>query len=470
MSSRTVWHALARPGYLLSAWPWRSAAYLLSGVPAGIAVLVLGTGLAVAGGVLSPVLIGLPLLGLLALGGIPVARLERSRSLLVDERPVPDPHHPPARPGLGPWARTRLQERATWREFGHALLLGLVLWPLDALVVLCCLVLPLDMIAAPVLLATAGGGRETKVVKLWSVTSWPAAFACTVLGVVLLGLCCYALGAAAGARAGLARTLIAPGADDALGRRVTELTRSRMRLVDAFEAERRRIERDLHDGAQQRLVALTMTLGLARLDAPAGPVADRLRTAHEEAGAVLAELRELIQGIHPKVLTDYGLGAAVADAADRSAIPVDVALDGAAGRYPDAVEAAAYFVVREALANVARHSGASRATVTGRYAGGRLVVEIEDDGCGGARPDGGTGLTGLADRVSVLDGRLGLSSPVGGPTVLRAEIPCEESDTRTEAANRGHSGEVSEVRKVRRGFGTPKSRGRFPQRSSRVDP
>jgi signal transduction histidine kinase len=213
-----------------------------------------------------------------------------------------------------------------------------------------------------------------------------------------------------------------------MGDRVTELSRSRVRLVDAFEAERRRIERDLHDGAQQRIVALTMTLGLARLDAPPGPLADQLAKAHQEACQALAELRELIHGIHPKVLADYGLEAAVSDAADRSATPVDLEL-ALPGRFPEAVEAAAYFVVCEALANVARHSGASRARVTGGHATGRLFLEIRDDGRGGARTGGeGTGLTGLADRVSVLDGRLALSSPPGGPTLLRVEIPCEWTD------------------------------------------
>jgi signal transduction histidine kinase len=200
-------------------------------------------------------------------------------------------------------------------------------------------------------------------------------------------------------------------------------------LVDAFEAERRRIERDLHDGAQQRLVALTMALGLARLDAPPGPLADQLAKAHGEAGRALEELRELIHGIHPKVLADYGLPAAVADAADRSAVPVDVTLE-LPGRLPQAVEAAAYFVVCEALANIGRHSGATRAAVTGGHRDGRLVLRVRDDGRGGADAAAGSGLTGLADRVSVLDGRLSLSSPPGGPTLLSVEIPCEPCDPR----------------------------------------
>ncbi|KFG74256.1 hypothetical protein FM21_26195 [Streptomyces mutabilis] len=165
--------------------------------------------------------------------------------------------------------------------------------------------------------------------------------------------------------------------------------------------------------------------------------------AHEEAGRALEELRELIHGIHPKVLADHGLAAAVDDAADRSAVPVDVSLE-LPGRLPRAVEAAAYFVVCEALANVAKHSGADRAEVTGGHHGGRLRLEIRDNGRGGAEDRArvgaaepgagadvdaesraGSGLTGLADRVSVLDGRISLSSPPGGPTLLRVEIPCE---------------------------------------------
>ncbi|MGA4841715.1 sensor histidine kinase [Streptomyces sp. G45] len=201
------------------------------------------------------------------------------------------------------------------------------------------------------------------------------------------------------------------------------MTRSRARLVAAFESERRRIERDLHDGAQQRLVALSMTLGLARLDAPEeSPLADRLAAAHREADQVLAELRELIRGIHPQVLADYGLAAAIEDAADRSPVPVDT--DVELPRLPEPVESAGYFAVREALANVAKHSGAARAEVWARYTDGALRIAVRDDGHGGADPARGTGLTGLADRLAVLDGTLTVTSPPGGPTALSVEVPC----------------------------------------------
>ncbi|MQA96389.1 MAG: hypothetical protein GEV11_17725 [Streptosporangiales bacterium] len=217
----------------------------------------------------------------------------------------------------------------------------------------------------------------------------------------------------------MARAILDPP-DEELG----EVVRSRARLVDAFEAERRRIERDLHDGAQQRLVALTMALGIARLDLPPGSAAaQRVAEAHEQANRALAEIRELIRGVHPPVPTDRGLAAAVREVAGRSPVPVDVSVV-LPSRPPPATEATAYFAVSEALANVARHSGAGRAWVCGKIAGDRLVIEVGDDGAGGADPAAGTGLAGLADRVAVQRGSLYLSSPEGGPTLLRVEISC----------------------------------------------
>jgi signal transduction histidine kinase len=423
MHPRNVWQAMSRPGFLLSAWPWRSAAYLLTGAVTGVAALVGIVSVAAVCGALAIVLVGLPLLVLVALSGIPVAGAERRRLRLIDRNPVSGRHQVPSGPGLQAWLTTRLREQATWRELGYALLFALLLWPVDALAITVALLFPLSMVATPLLMTTVGDGHEAKVLKQWTVTTWPTAFGVALLGLLLLGLCAYVLGVTAGARAGLARLLIA-SREGELGAEVVELARSRVRLVDAFEAERRRIERDLHDGAQQRLVALTMTLGLARLDALPGPLADQLTKAHEEAGKALAELRELIHGIHPKVLTDYGLHAAVADAADRCMVPVDIDLE-LPGRPTRAIESAAYFVVCEALANVAEHSRADRAQVSGGHRDGRLFLEVRDDGCGGADASAGSGLTGLADRVSVLDGRLALTSPPGGPTLLRVEFPCE---------------------------------------------
>ncbi|MDT0493683.1 sensor histidine kinase [Streptomyces griseus] len=414
---------MSRPGFLLSAWPWRAAAYLFTGAVTGVATLVGIVTVAAVCGALAIVLVGLPMLVVVALSGIPVAWVERRRLRLIDHTPVSGRHQVPAAPGLWAWLTTRLREQGTWRELGYTLLFAGLLWPVDALAITVALLFPLSMVSTPLLMATVGDGHEAKVLKQWTVTTWPTAFGVAVLGLLLMGLGAYVLGVTAGARAELARLLIA-SREGELGAKVVELARSRVRLVDAFEAERRRIERDLHDGAQQRLVALTMALGLARLDAPPGPLADQLTKAHEEAGKALAELRELIHGIHPKVLTDYGLQAAVSDAADRCVVPVDIDLE-LPGRPTQAVESAAYFVVCEALANVAKHSGADRARVSGGHRDGRLFLEVRDDGCGGADPSAGSGLTGLADRVSALDGRLALTSPPGGPTLLRVEFPCE---------------------------------------------
>ncbi|MFI0895046.1 sensor histidine kinase [Streptomyces sp. NPDC020983] len=424
MRDRTVWQALARGRFLVSAWPWRAAAYLAAGVPAGVLTLVVLALLLAVGGVLSLALVGLPVLALAALSGLPVGALERRRMRLVDAGPAPSPHREPPAPGPGSWALARAREGATWRELGYAALLALVLWPLDALVLAGAVLVPGALLAAPAMLAL-NGGTSTKVLKSWTVHGWPPAVGVALLGLLGLAAGGYVVGAAAGVRAAAARALLVPADAKA---RVTELTRSRVRLVDAFEAERRRIERDLHDGAQQRLVALTMTLGLARLDAPPGPLAEQLAKAHEQAGAALEELRDLIHGIHPRVLADYGLAAALADAAERSPVPVDVRLDLDV-RLPPPVEAAAYYAVCEALANVARHSHAGRAELTGGYARGLLSLDVRDDGRGGAAPERGSGLAGLADRVAVVSGTLALTSPPGGPTRLRVEIPCRPTPT-----------------------------------------
>ncbi|MGW2559072.1 sensor histidine kinase [Streptomyces sp. NPDC001514] len=420
MTARTLWQALTRRDYLRGDWPWRGVGYLLSstltGVPALVGLVVLGA--------FSALAVGLPLL---VFSGVALAVVERRRLRIADLEPTHSPHRTPPEPGIAAWARTRFTEQATWRELAYAVLHATVLWPLDLLAVACAVGVPLAMTAAPVQLAV--DGHEARVAKLWLVTDYPAAFATAAAGLVLLAALLYPLGALAGARAALTRALLAPREAE-LRTRISEVTRSRARLVDAFEAERRRIERDLHDGAQQRLVALTMTLGLARLDAPpGGPLAERLATAHEQAGRVLTELRELIHGIHPQVLEDYGLGAALADAADRASVPVDA--DVELPRLDRSVETAAYFAVCEALTNVDKHSGAGRATLTARHTGDRLTVEVQDDGTGGASPDQGTGLTGLADRLAVLDGTLSITSPPGGPTVLRLEIPCRTDANRS---------------------------------------
>jgi signal transduction histidine kinase len=213
--------------------------------------------------------------------------------------------------------------------------------------------------------------------------------------------------------------------DAELRARVAELQTSRARLVEIGLAERRRLERDLHDGAQQRLVSLSLRLGLARSKIHEDPdQADELLAgAADELQQALAELRELARGIHPAVLADHGLDAALDVLTDRAPIPVDV-VSTPEERLPAPVEAAAYFVVAEALTNVAKYANADHATVMVERVNGHATIEVSDDGVGGADPKLGSGLRGLADRVAALDGRLELTSPPGRGTTLRAEIPC----------------------------------------------
>src|SRR4051812_17962552 len=213
--------------------------------------------------------------------------------------------------------------------------------------------------------------------------------------------------------------------DAELRQHVAELRASRARLVAAGDAERRRLERDLHDGAQARLVALALLLGRARARAmSADPEpAELLASAADELQAGLTALRELARGIHPAVLTDRGLEPALHALADRATVPVSIDVEAAVGRLPGPVECAAYFVASEALQNVAKYAHATRAAVAVRRAGARVVVEVDDDGIGGADRSRGTGLRGLADRLAALEGTIAVDSPAGRGTRLRAEIP-----------------------------------------------
>lgn len=398
---RNALQALAgRPlRFLWSPWPWRSLAYLLSGAVFGAAAALVIFIALTAGVVAAVALVAVAVVPC----GLAAGRFERWRLRLVDRAPAADPHERPGAPGPRAWLRTRLREQATWREAGYTLLSVLALWWVDLGAIAIGGVLPGVLLSAPL--------QPDTPLSL----SLPLALA----GAVIMPTAAYPITAWAGARATMARALL--GSPDP---ELAEVVRSRARLVDAFEIERRRIERDLHDGAQQRLVALALKLGMARLDlAPGSPAAERVAEAHEEAMQALAELRELIRGVHPRILTDLGLPEAVLDVAGRSPVPaeVDIVLPR---RLPTATEVTAYFVVSEALANVAKHSRAARCLVRGRLARETLVMEISDDGGGGADPAAGTGLAGLADRVAVLNGTMSLSSPAGGPTILRVEIPC----------------------------------------------
>ncbi|HEY0640875.1 MAG TPA: sensor domain-containing protein [Pseudonocardiaceae bacterium] len=410
MAPRTAWQALTLPParFLTSSWPWRCLGYLVIGPVLGaLAVLMVG-GLAVGGVMLAVVGVGVVLIAICLLSGIPVAVMERRRLQLVDLDPIRNPHRRPEGRGWRAWLSTRVREPVTWRELGYAIVSAIALWWIDIGLVSLVMGMPIAMVNSVL--------TTENVPWYWQIVG-------VVAAVALLPIAAYPVTAWAAARAEMTRAVLGP-TDHELGERLVETTRSRARLVDAFDAEHRRIERDLHDGAQQRLVALSVSLGMARLDVPEGsPAWRRIEHAREQAEHALDELRELVRGIHPQVLTDRGLPAAVADVAGRSPLPVEVDVE-LPWRLPPVVETTAYFAVCEALVNATKHSRASRATVRGRLVSGKLVMEVSDDGVGGADPDSGTGLIGLADRVAVVDGQLYVTSPPGGPTTIKVELPC----------------------------------------------
>lgn len=405
MRIATAWQAMDQNPlrFLVSAWPWRSLLYLITGVLVGAATLLAGALLTASALLLLVVVVGLALFVALVLGGVAVARLERWRLRLVDLDETPDPHRDPLEPGFRGWLATRLRERVTWRELGFAVLASTALAWLDLMVL--------------------GFTFGLPAASFQAAATDPTARAWTIVGVLVLASWPWSVTAWAGARAALTRTILGPR-DAELGSDITDVAESRRELVDAFESERSRIERDLHDGAQQRLVSMSITLGLARHDAVDGSEpARQLDTAREQLAAALTELRDLVRGLHPQLLRDNGLAAALEDNAGHSPVPVTVDVE-LPRRLPEHIETTAYFVFTEAMANVAKHSGATAAHLFCRHRTDTLLLEITDNGAGGADPGAGSGLTGLAGRVAVVDGRLRVSSPAGGPTLIRAEIPC----------------------------------------------
>ncbi|MCP2164343.1 sensor histidine kinase [Goodfellowiella coeruleoviolacea] len=393
---------LIHPRFLLSGRPWRALWYVALGAFGALPVLALVKGVnAVPQPWAAPVAV-VVVLAVDLLLAMPIAAAERHRLRIVDQHVAP---------GRG----------CLWRGFGYAVAFTAVIGVVDlvaVVVALAALVVPVSPLLEFVL-------DIDPIVNVDGPVGAPAA---VLAGLVLVPLVGYLVGLLALGQAAVARRLLTRPAAG-LADRVQELTDSRTRLVDAFEAERTRIERDLHDGAQQRLVALIMTLGVAELDLAglAGNGPRLVAKARAEAEGVLADLRELIRGIRPQVLTDRGLPAAVAELADRCPLPVTVRLDLPRRPAPQ-VELAAYFAVSEALANVVKHSQASCARITGAARGERLVLVVHDNGTGGADPARGTGLLGLADRVAVVGGTLAVRSPRGGPTELRVELPWETPD------------------------------------------
>ncbi|MEV8542887.1 sensor domain-containing protein [Streptomyces sp. NPDC051572] len=255
--------------------------------------------------------------------------------------------------------------------------------------------------------------------------TWPDALAVALLGVGWIAIILGLTPGMARLQSGPGRRLLAAGPDVDLSLRVAELTATRAAALDAHATELRRIERSLHDGAQNRLVSVAVLLGAARRMVARDPAGadELLERAQSAAEMALAELRTVARGILPPVLADRGLAGALSGLAADCAVPCRIDVDVPA-RCAASVEATAYFVVAEALTNIAKHSGARHAVVTARGSGGRLVLSVEDDGRGGADAESGSGLTGIRRRIAAHDGDLTLTSPLGGPTVLTVDLPC----------------------------------------------
>ena len=426
------------PGQRLPVRLLLSTLFLLSSLPLGLFWFVVLVVLLLAGLPLTTVWVGLPVLALAMLACFYGVRFERWRLATLLGVRLPSTFRLLHGGSAVASARARATDPALWRGLLYLVLLlpiGLV-----EFVVVLVLAISAVLVSYPLWFWTFPEGQGVMWTGVFVADTLTKALLVMLVGLVLASAASVFILQASEAHASLCRRLL--GKRETLDERVEALTESRSRAVQAAIVERRRIERDLHDGAQQRLVSLAMALGMARqklekgsnggvVDPEAAEAADLVREAHEEAKYALAEIRDLIRGIHPAVLTDRGLDAAISALAGHSPVPttVEVVLDE---RPPDATEITAYFVIAEALANVARHSGASESRVSVRRERGALnggfpedllVVEVEDDGKGGADPAGGTGLRGLADRALVLDGRLTVESPTGGPTMVRAELP-----------------------------------------------
>jgi signal transduction histidine kinase len=427
-----------RMTWLDTARSWRPTLHALTGLAAGAGVgavlagLVLvwlaaiwslldwpvgGWGLAV---LYAAVALAGPVLLLWSVRGFGALQRARFRTLLGVEIPAPPRGAAGGRPPLRP-VRAWLAP-ATWRQLGYHLL-ALVGGSAGGALVAACWSAP--VLAVAYLAAVWGDGRPAAVA---------VGAGLVVLSAAMLLAAPWLARAVARADEAAGRALLGPSRGEELAVRVESLARSRAEIVAATDAERRRIERDLHDGTQRRLVSLAMHLGMARAsltDAPE-PVRQVIEQAHDEATEALAELRQLVRGLHPAVLDDRGLDAALSGIAAGAPLPVRLRVEVAA-RCAPGVEAVAYFVVSEALTNVAKHAEASRADVTVERTGDRLRVVVADDGRGGATLDpgtappangGGTGLRGLAQRAAAVDGTLTVDSPPGGPTTITAELPC----------------------------------------------
>ena len=405
---------------LVSARTWLAFVHLIAGFGVGLVTFtVLLTFLVTSVSLMPVFLAGIPMLAGTLWVSLWMAYPERARFAVLLDAGIPAA----PLPGSGGWLRrlwAALSSGAAWRS----VLYGLIRFPLSTLqFVLVTVVwsLALVLITAPAYVwALPGGGAHIA----GHLIRYPGALITGVLAGLVLLLAAPALTRwMAAGDAAVARGLLGSGREE-LTARIGELETSRAKVMDAAEVERMRIERDLHDGAQQRLVSLAMELGRAKAKFGTDPegAAEIVSQAHDQAKEALAELRNLVRGVHPPVLSDRGLDAALSGLAALSPVPVTVSVE-LPSRPPAAIEAIAYFVVAEALTNIAKHAHAHHARILVVGVGDQLSVEVTDDGVGGADP-AGQGLSGLAARVAGVDGQFRVTSPAGGPTTLEVTLPC----------------------------------------------
>ncbi|MGC5012761.1 sensor histidine kinase [Streptosporangium sp. DT93] len=410
-------------GTLLDPMTWRAVPYLLVSMLHGLACSAFLASAVPFSLLLVIVWIGLPLLALTMLAWRWAAMLERRFLRMAFGVDIPDPYRPSEGDNLFLRWKDMFVDPATWKDLLYLLLLlpigvgeftvSVILWTLG-----------LALTAAPLPLMLAG--EPMNPFDGLVLDTVPEALLCMITGASFLLAALYATRGMAWLHGLLGVALLGASEKSRLAARAAHLRASRARGVEAAEAERRRIERDLHDGAQQRLLSVAMDLGRAqaKLDSAPEEARELLAQAHRGTKAAIAELRDLARGIHPAILTDRGLNAALSSLASRAPVRVDLSVQ-ISHRPPPAVESIAYFVVAECLTNLARHSEATEAFIRVSRRGQRVIVEVCDDGVGAAVPRPGGGLCGLADRAATIDGTLSVDSPLGGPTRIRAELPCE---------------------------------------------
>jgi signal transduction histidine kinase len=354
--------------------------------------------------------------------------LDRYLAGWLRREPIPGVYRVPPTPGLLARLRSVTTDPQTWKDFGWLGLTSIIGFTSSVIalsataVVIGDIVMPLWWWAIPHPSQQYG----TLNLGIYTVTSTGWAFLTTAIGLVLAPLAVLLNRGLASGHAALAARILGPSERQRLNARVKELASSRAGAVQAATEQLERIERDLHDGAQARLVALAMDLGMAEEAVADDPELARetVRRARDEALGALSELRDLSRGLRPALLQERGLGTAIEALAQRSPLPVSFTVIGAVEEAPEAVRTAAYFVVAEALTNAAKHSGATSARISIERSDARLMVTVADDGHGGADPQG-SGLAGLSNRARALDGKLDVVSPPGGPTIVKAELPCE---------------------------------------------